>query len=135
MDRFKFRGRGVFSLLDCEKRWFIGFIKISPSEQYTIDYWDEKHGWLNADVDLKTVGQSTGLKDKNGELIFEGDIICIGTLSMVRAVFWKNGGFGFYGHGRNFVGFADHKYLGELLCDIQVIGNIHDNQELLKGGE
>lgn len=85
----------------------------------------------------ETVGQYTGLTDKNGKKIFEGDIVA-------GAVHWlermKNG----------FVAFKDGSfgliwYRGEVaqfnpftsMCNVEyeVIGNIHDNPELLNGDE
>ena len=79
-------------------------------------------------VEEDTVGQYTGLTDKNGKKIFEGDIVkhSIGTF----IVKFSNGTF--------LSSLTEDNYL-TFLCSIhnqsEVIGNIHDNPELLKGGE
>lgn len=80
----------------------------------------------------ETVGQFTGLTDKNGKKIFEGDIITDDPENLS----FKN----FYGVKYNedkasfYVEDENHEeYLGEVWdTDIVVIGNIHDNPELLK---
>lgn len=79
-------------------------------------------------VDTETVGQYTGLVDKNGTKIFEGDIVK-GMSGLYRVYFdtslacfeWVkiNGNW-----EESFSGFAD---------EYEIIGNIHDNPELLGG--
>ena len=76
----------------------------------------------------ETVGQYTGLTDKNGTKIFENDVIMYGLIPCVVKWEKENSRFMLYEKGvylRN--GFnADTMKLKE------VIGNIHDNPELLK---
>ena len=71
----------------------------------------------------ETVGQCTGLTDKNGKKIFEGDIVALGTIR-THEVKYNNGSF--YMDGTAIP--IRHIY------KFEVIGNIHDNPELLKGG-
>lgn len=88
-------------------------------------------------VYTETVGQYTGVTDKNGNKIFEGDILLFdytGKNSGVNgkaSVLFENGKFGVkWGTHNEFVcldGFAN--------TTIEVIGNIHDNPELLGGAE
>ena len=106
--------------------------------------------WCN--VRPETVGQYTGLTDKNGKRIFEGDIIKTNNgrccaVSVVRygtyepTMFFEL--FERYAHFRpkeKACGFYAITQENEIMmlfesrC-IEVIGNIHDNLELLKGGE
>ena len=92
-------------------------------------------------VDPETVGQYTGLTDKNGKKIFEGDIFIEsdgGMDGIPRKVVWDEVWMQFdcplvrrhWAYGTNCVRLWLMRDI-----DIEVIGNIHDNPELLKGEE
>lgn len=112
--------------------------------------WDDTNEWFNigrrAKVVPETVGQFTGLTDKNGKKIFEGDMIkpfddeidkmvvefCHG--QFLLCLYGDRGYMTEYGweEGGNY-GCFEAEPLSSYGDDIEVIGNIHDNPELLKG--
>ena len=129
-----FRGKGVSGHhLD---EWVYGY--------YCKDFWKPRKGHgiipINEDdggyveVDPETVGECTGMKDKNGKRIFEGDIVQFyGTYALEV----------FIEHGHTMIRWFDtvtNTKCTELffaydegfdeVCEI--IGNIHDNPELLE---
>ena len=90
------------------------------------------------EVQHKTVGQFTGLTDKNGKKIFEGDIVRRFNSKkqevMRYAVKWNT-------DCCMFVLICEDTYLGEYDSDFtvfygeefEIVGNVHDNPELMVG--
>jgi hypothetical protein len=97
------------------------------------------------EVDPATVGQYTELKDKNGKEIWEGDIFRDNN-EVLRSVFRVTGGLAFednpvsFGYDHRapvypYSPIAEMQNVSWLSQCCEVIGNIHDNPELLKRGE
>ena len=102
-------------------------------------------------INTETIGQYTGLKDKNGKEIYEGDIVdwtffynrigpnggCTETDTQLCGVIkWSNGGFVFEVWRNDFedagwYGISDLNF--DSSSDIEVLGNIYDNPELVEG--
>lgn len=85
----------------------------------------------------KTVGQYTGLHDKNGKAIYEGNIVKVND-EIIAEVIWENDYLGYflYANEENSIDSFENgeQPLYDYWGSIEVIGNIYDNPELL-GGE
>lgn len=81
------------------------------------------------DVIPETIGQYTGLTDKNGQKIFEGDICqhrsYYSDNIVISVVTYTDG---------QFLVMVDENSGFNLSDKLEIIGNIHDNPELLGGG-
>ena len=129
MREILFRGK------DKDGVWCKGFYCVFNRKSYRIytgyaetDCGDYYPDYFN--VDPETIGQYTGLTDKNGTKIFEGDIVNYnGTAHKV--VFETRGGSAYFGIEINHIetwGFC----LEVPTKLVEVIGNIYDNPELLR---
>jgi uncharacterized phage protein (TIGR01671 family) len=89
------------------------------------------------EVAPETVGQYTGLTDKNGAKIFEGDICRVsrGGDTKQGVTECYNGAFGLRyksGEFNSFLYLKRSRQEGRWFDTLEVIGNIHDNPELLE---
>lgn len=143
------------------RSWIFGSLDTTENE-YTIMIYPDRFGnKCRIFVDPKTVGQYTGLTDKNGKKIFEGDIVQYSTYddfdcqSIVKFGEYKQDGsdgeykasdcLGFYVEVDNFTcpdwcdneperfhDYLKQQSLAEIASQCEIIGNIHDNPELLE---
>lgn len=91
------------------------------------------------EVEKETIGQYTGLVDKNGKEIYEGDYVEVQQSGFGGVITWHSHG---YFYIKELYKFkyneeSDCISLGEFIDNpkrkVTIVGNIHDNPELIKG--
>lgn len=125
--------------IELKPKWVYGYIDLGymQDEKGAIISGEKAHSAYRCQY--STIGQYTGLKDKNGQKIFEGDLVqpvlqpSISQPSFawpIMPVVFSDGVFGLRDHRGNVTplsGFAPR-------VTFEVMGNVHDNPEMMKGG-
>ena len=137
--------REILFRAKCFGNWrygsYVHFVKKPTNSRCNINYKD--FIITNADdgehyypiSDLSSLGQYTGLKDKNGKKIYEDDIVktskeTIDVITYDSIAFNMCAAYAAYPEGKCATFFYSNPLEG-----IEVIGNIYDNPEIMKGGE
>ena len=138
-NRFLFRGKRTDTgewVQGFYCKWLKGKRVITYSEKETdcIITWMSNGGMSRYEVDPSTICQCTGLKDKNGNLIWENDIVKDEHGNLYKA-FWQNNYYQFswicvksdvFSIGAKWDLWSFKSF------EIEVIGNVFDNPELLE---
>ena len=169
MREIKFRGKVKTSIeelnelgLKHEKGWVVGNLVMYGKTPYIVGDFIEVDAeytvnefWVEVIPD--TVGQFTGLKDKNSKEIYEGDIVSGESFETSMLKHWKSGilkhldyeveyvpeiyvvryheaSFKTFDLKGRWVAVLNH-HVSSMVEDLQVIGNVYENQELLEGSE
>lgn len=128
MREIKFRAKSVKT-----NEWVYGsLLRDEIQKKYYIV--DNESG-VGKEVDENTIGQYTSLKDKNGVKIYKGDILKYSDEDTAIVVFNEKYSYFMVKPIQDF--YFDSDVLGHTIeyNQVEVIGNIYDNSELLKGGD
>lgn len=138
MREILFRGKRVDN-----GKWIYGDF-FQGKKDIFIEYWTDNKEYRAYEVDPETIGQYTGLEDKNGQKIFEGDILCFTDFDYITNIYYGIVKFGTYKSPTHnvinqgfYVDWQDVKYRSDLgywanQSSCCVVGNIYDNPELLE---
>lgn len=127
MRQIKFRSKRLDN-----GKWIIGYyLEMELCDGCGRCSYIKADGYEPIKVDPNTIGQYTGLKDKNGKEIYEGDILRSEN-GYAEPIGWSQDNAGFAT-----MDFANGEYIYEidqfLASPKTISGTIHDNPELLEG--
>lgn len=134
----KFRGKSTAE--ENKGRWMYGNLIVDGLQAFIVNGIIESteqyisiREWCP--VDIETVGQSTGLVDKNGVEVFEGDVVQFEDCYIESDFLYINKGIVEWSQGRFTVTNRDSVEMEDLLdgelLDVTIIGNIYENSALM----
>lgn len=131
-DRYLFRGKRIDN-----GEWVEGYLSYpfctkNGNESYYFYTKDSLDFFCRCVVDASTICQCTGLKDKNGKLIWENDIANCMDAECCGYISWNESEAGFYFDVLLEDGRFEEEHIYDYQDCMEVIGNTIDNPELLE---
>ena len=112
--------------------WVKGYLKCDTGKWEISQFEYDRADYVWYEVDPSTICQCTGLRDKNGKLIWENDIVNCLTEECCGYIGWNESEAGFYFNVLLEDGRFEEEHIYDYQDGIEVIGNIFDNPELLE---
>ncbi|WP_057510259.1 YopX family protein [Staphylococcus simulans] len=120
----------------------IGFNEQGEAISIQDEFADNYEAYAMYDVNDYELMQSTGLKDKNGTEIYEGDIVevlvedeepkIMKDKTYIGIVVYKRGMFDIKNSKNTYLGIVPQMYMSDIDCVFEVLGNKYQNTELLE---
>lgn len=136
-DRYLFKAKtaqivGIYNNGLEDGVWVHGSLRCDVGKYTIFQFETERADYVEYEIDPSTICQCTGLKDKNGKLIWENDIVK-GKYYDGGKAYEHMGQIKYYCQSYKVVGINQYEgYHAELNGLYEIVGNIFDNPELLE---
>lgn len=136
-NRYLFRGKakcivGTYNFGKEDGEWVEGSLRCDCGKYTIFQFETDSADYIAYEVDPLTICQCTGLKDKNGKLIWENDIVNCIDEECCGYIGWNESEAGFYFNVLLEDGSFEEEHIYDYQDCIEVIGNTFDNPELLE---
>lgn len=121
--------RYLFKAKTCNGEWVRGFLASNKGKLYISNRDGRPFAF---EIRPDTICQCTGLKDKNGKLIWENDIVNCLAEECCGYIGWNEDEAGFYFNVLLEDGTYEEEHIYDYVDCMEIIGNTFDNMELLE---
>lgn len=136
-DRYLFKAKtaqivGIYNNGLEDGVWVHGSLRCDVGKYTIFQFETERADYVEYEIDPSTICQCTGLKDKNGKLIWENDIVNCLAEECCGYIGWNEDEAGFYFNVLLEDGTYEEEHIYDYVDCMEIIGNTFDNMELLE---